>query len=330
MAKSKWVDYQQIKAQISIKQVLDKYGILEGMKKSGQNLVGCCPIHGGSNSRQFSVNPEKNIFNCFGNCKSGGNVLDFVSRMEKVSLREAGLLLQEWFAAGDSKEAKKSAIGAKKKPAQAKENKEKADTVNPPLSFRLKTLKASHPFFKERNIKKETIKHFGLGFCAKGMMKNRIAIPVHNELNELIAYCGRATTETQSCEEGKYKLPPKFSKSHVVFNLNRQDNQSTLILVESFLSVFALFQAGIKNAAALMGSVLSPEQEKLISSHIGGKGRLILMFDNDDSGRSCTTDCIVRLVRKHFVRAVDLSKYEEKPHRLSPEQIQSILKSISA
>ena len=333
MAKTRWVDYRKIKAEVSLTAVLDKYGILEGMKKSGINLTGCCPIHGGSNPRQFSLNPEKNIFNCFGNCKSGGNVLDFVSRMEKVSLREAGLLLQEWFGLdGDAtrKGKKKEArVPEKSEKPKQKEKKEDTEPVNPPLSFKLKTLEYRHRFFEEREIDRETIKHFGLGFCSKGIMKGRIAIPIHNELEELVAYCGRATTEAQIQEEGKYKLPPKFMKSHVVYNLNRLNgNVSTLILVESFLSVFTLYQAGIKNVVALMGSVLSEEQEKLILSQVGRGGSLVLMFDPDDSGRSCATDCLVRFAYKRFVRIIDLTEYDDKPHNLNPNQIKEIFQGI--
>ena len=90
-----WVDFKEIKANISLKMVLDRYGI--ELKPGGQNLVGCCPIHKGSNPRQFSVNPEKNIWHCFGNCKEGGNVLDFVAMKERGnkepdSIREAAQL----------------------------------------------------------------------------------------------------------------------------------------------------------------------------------------------------------------------------------------------
>ena len=100
-----WVEYKEIKEKVTIEMVLNRYGLLEKLKPSGQNLVGCCPIHQGSNPRQFSINPEKNIFNCFGNCKAGGNVLNFVALMEfkdkeAESIRKAALLLKDWFLLG--------------------------------------------------------------------------------------------------------------------------------------------------------------------------------------------------------------------------------------
>ena len=108
-----WIDFKALKERVSMEMVLDHYGLLEGLKESGQNLVGCCPIHKGSNSRQFSVNLEKNLFNCFGQCKAGGNILDFVALMEVGDndgmefIRKAGLMIQDWFPTGEEKEPEK-------------------------------------------------------------------------------------------------------------------------------------------------------------------------------------------------------------------------------
>ena len=75
-------------------------------------------------------------------------------------------------------------------------------------------------------------------------------------------------------EEAKYKMPPNFLKAAIVYNLHRQaPGTDLLILVESFLSVFWLHQAGYPNVVALMGSFFSPEQEGLISDLLGPAGR---------------------------------------------------------
>ena len=85
----------------------------------------------------------------------------------------------------------------------------KVNKTNKPLKFELQNLDPNHPFFRERGITLETAEYFGLGFCQKGMMKDRIAIPIHNEKNELVAYCGRAVTPEQIKDE-KYKQPLEF------------------------------------------------------------------------------------------------------------------------
>src|SRR5438128_15024 len=90
-----WVDFKAIKQAVTIKAVLDHYGIK--LKNSGKELRGKCPIHQGEGDNSFHVNTDKNAFHCF-SCQAKGNVLDFVAAMEKVSIRDAGLRLQQWFA----------------------------------------------------------------------------------------------------------------------------------------------------------------------------------------------------------------------------------------
>src|SRR5215210_852984 len=96
-----WVDYKEIKQLVRIDQVLLQYGVLERLKRKGENLVGPCPIHKGTNTTQFHVSLAKNNFNCFGDCHGGGNVIDFVAKMEGIDIRAAALKLQEWFGTGE-------------------------------------------------------------------------------------------------------------------------------------------------------------------------------------------------------------------------------------
>ena len=322
-----WVDFKEVKRQVSMKAVLRHYGLLDALKPASKNLVGRCPIHKGSNPRQFSVDPEKNIFNCFGDCKSGGNILDFVAKMEEVSIRKAALLLSEWFSVNSNKKTDSQGTGKPNKHENEPLVKpEIVESINPPLTFHLKSLNASHPFFTKHDILPETVKYFELGYSAKGMMKDRVAIPIHNEQGELVAYCGRAVTAEQAEKEGKYKLPPKFVKSAVLYNLHRQKkNESSLILVESFLSVFRLYQAGLSNVVALMGSSLSEIQEELVRRFLEPDGKVILMFDADEAGEHCTDECLSRLSRRLFIKAVDVSPYAKKPHHLSLEQLSELL-----
>ena len=94
---SAWVNYHELKASVSIPQVLGHYGLLSGMKQRGEVLEGPCPIHKGHGPRQFRTTPSGHGYYCHGRCAAGGNVLDFVAAMEGVSIREAALLLVRWF-----------------------------------------------------------------------------------------------------------------------------------------------------------------------------------------------------------------------------------------
>src|SRR6266567_4428597 len=151
MPKSSFIDFKAVKAAITMQEVLENYGISDRFKKSGDSLSGPCPIHGGSNPTQFRVSISKNIWNCFSKCKHGGNVLDFIAKMEKVSIHAAALKAIEWFhldpeamkASSEKNEEhpreapKAESAPASKtsptKPAEAKDN----GTPNKPLKFRL-------------------------------------------------------------------------------------------------------------------------------------------------------------------------------------------------
>lgn len=97
MTASRWVDFGELKDKVSFEAILGRYELLEGMKRLPGGLRGPCPIHKGSHPKQFAVSTAKRAYYCFGRCRSGGTVLDFVARMEGVSLREAALLVADWF-----------------------------------------------------------------------------------------------------------------------------------------------------------------------------------------------------------------------------------------
>ena len=93
--KKPFVDFRAIRAQVTMEQVLDHYGVLDTFKRNGNRLSGPCPIHGGSNPTQFRVDTDKNLWNCFSECKNGGNVLDVEHLREGLDLhvRETAIQL---------------------------------------------------------------------------------------------------------------------------------------------------------------------------------------------------------------------------------------------
>src|ERR1700728_2771229 len=97
MPKSKFVDFKAVKSALSIERVLEHYDLLDQFKRSGDSLSGPCPIHKGENPTQFRVSISKNIWNCFSECKHGGNTLDFIAKMENISIHAAALKAIDWF-----------------------------------------------------------------------------------------------------------------------------------------------------------------------------------------------------------------------------------------
>ena len=75
------VDYARIKRVVTIAMILSRYGLLESFKRSGAQLRGACPIHRGSNKRQFVAQPIDNTWRCFGDCDRGGSILELVAEL---------------------------------------------------------------------------------------------------------------------------------------------------------------------------------------------------------------------------------------------------------
>ncbi len=270
-------EVEEIKRKLSIEKVLEKYGMLEGLKRTlSNNLYGPCPIHKGDNPHAFNVSLDKNLWNCFTRC-GGGTVIDLIMKIENVSFKEA---------------IKKAKRILKECNIEEYERKFKNIERNKPLEFRL-ILDHTHPYLIERRIKWETAHYFDIGYCNTGLLKGRIAIPIHDENGCLVAYAGRAINEKI---KPKYKFPARFRKSLILYNYWRVKNNDNnkIVLVEGFFDVFRLYQAGY-DAIALMGSSISDYQAYLLEKL---DKKIIIMLDGDDAGRKGTEKLIEKLGHK--------------------------------
>lgn len=287
------INYEKIKKDLPIEIVLKEYGLIHDLKKSQYRLYGQCPIHKGDNLSAFHVDLEKNLWNCFTHC-GGGSVIDLLMKIENVNVYQAGLLGEKLL----------QGVGAEKNTFV----KEKPQTKNNPLGFRL-NLNSDHPYLYERKIAKDTVRNFGIGYCSKGIMRNRIAIPIHDLENNLIAYCGRVIDSSLP----KYYFPKGFKKSEIVYNLNRiiKSDKKELVIVEGFFDVFRLYQAGI-DSVAIMGSSISQNQKQQLESL---DKKLIIMFDGDMAGRKGMEKALDILKPNSNIRAIYL------PNNLQPDDL---------
>lgn len=325
--KKDWVDFKTVKQNVTIQQVLDRYEI-NWLRKTGDNLRGKCPIHKGEGERTFHVSLAKNAFHCF-SCHAKGNVLDLVAALEKVSVREAALKLQEWFLGGAaaSGEGEREAGPEKSAPALPGEPEKATEpaVVNPPLTFQLR-VGAGHEYGQSRGLTRETLEYFGAGLClSKGMFAGRFVVPLHDEQGRLVGYAGRSIDG----KEPKYLFPSGekgFHKKYLLFNLHRALKEASgddpVVVVEGFIGCMRVKEAAGFPCVAIMGSSLSEEQEELLVEHFN---RVVLLFDGDDAGRAAAEDCVRRLARKIFVRAIYLADGKQ-PDILTTEELQALLK----
>ncbi len=332
-----------------MEQVLDHYNLRPQLRsiRNGEGLEGACPIHQGTNDTQFKISLSKNCWNCFSDCKCGGNVLDFIAKMEQIDIYAAALKANDWFNLGlgqpPQRREQRNAANAPQRehappttaaqappvasPASPADDDPVEIGCNKPLGFKLDNLDTEHRYFKERGLLPETVAAFGLGYCAKGTMAVRVVIPIHNQTGELVAYVGRVAGEPSE-DRPKYKLPTGFKKSAEVFNLHRailEPDDEPLIIVREYFEVLKLWQLGWKRVVSLMGSTLSNVQEELIKRATNRSSLIALLFAENESGRKSREQMLPRLAKFAYVQVIGLPDEGMKPEHLTLEEVSTYL-----
>ena len=307
-------DFRSIKQRIPIDGVLARYGVK--LRSVGPHtLCGPCPLptHTSRQSHEsFSVNLSLQVWSCHSaSCiatrdgRIGGHVIDLVAIMERCSLRQAGIRLQDWF--GGSVPASHPA------PPRPVAVESSAAEPNRPLGFALQEIDIRHRYLTQRGISAATAQRFGVGmYHGAGFLAGRCAIPIRDERSRLVAYAGRAVNG----EEPKYRFPAGFRKSQVLFNLDRaiETGGPNVIVVEGFFDALKVHQAGHPGVVALMGTSFSQRQSELLLSRFAS---VTLMLDGDQAGRHAAEVMAELLTPKVRVHQVKL------PNRAQPDQLSS-------
>lgn len=295
--KKQWVDFRELKEKLDAREVLERFNV--ALKGAGPQLHGFCPLPshkhkaGKPRSPSFSVNVELKAFQCFG-CGASGNLLEFACLMrggdpgDPSALREAALELGR---AG-------VATPPRVRPAPSTMTRDAAvqEVVNAPLGFVLNKLDRGHEYLRNRGFSEATIEHFGLGVARKGLMKDRVAIPIRDLEGQLVGYAGRVIDDARIGPEcPRYLLPGDrekvgvryvFRKSELLYNGDavKSLGRRGVLVVESYTAVWWLHQAGFPNAVAVMGSSMSEAQAALLVRELQ-PGFVVILADGDDGGR---------------------------------------------
>ena len=91
------VDYERVR-RVPFGIVLTYLGLAETFKKSGKRFNGPCPIHHGTNKRQFQIDPGQGLWHCFGDCQRGGGGIELVAAIEGISNQQAAERIASWFS----------------------------------------------------------------------------------------------------------------------------------------------------------------------------------------------------------------------------------------
>jgi DNA primase len=281
---SRWINYKELKQEIAFVDVLEHYNV--SYRITGDQAKATCPLPGhdsDSKKRSLSINLDRNIFQCFG-CGAKGNVLDFIARIEGLdptngqSFKKAARIAQERFCYKDNRRE-----GSR--PGKKSADDQPSVLVNPPLDFSLKGLDAKHPFFAEHGLEPRTVAHFGLGYCSRGYLKGRIAIPLHDLDGNLIGYAGRIIDQSHISEKTpKYLLPGNrkregvsivFDNTTLLYNAHRIESGTCELFVAADIDdVWQLWQSGLSHCVGVIGTDFGAEHEKLASALLAANGRL--------------------------------------------------------
>ncbi|NLY19630.1 MAG: DNA primase [Clostridiaceae bacterium] len=305
---------EEVRLNNDIVSVVSEYLHLE---KKGGGYFGLCPFHR-EKTPSFYVEPAKQLYYCFG-CNNGGNIFHFIMNIENLDFQDAlrlladkaGILLPD---PDDSAEQGK--IKLRKDILEA--NKEAGKFYYSNLAGA--SGKPAQDYFFKRGLSTRTIKKFGLGFApdewdlltrfllARGFdekilvesglslrskkgnlydrFRNRIMFPIFNIRGDIVAFGGRVLDDTLP----KYINSPEtvcFSKGRELFGMNlaRKSAEKKLLIVEGYMDVISLHQAGIDYAVASLGTALTDMQGRIIKKYAD---EVILSYDTDMAGRKAT------------------------------------------
>lgn len=323
--------------------IVDVIGRTVPLKRAGSNYKGVCPFHN-EKTPSFVVSEQKQIFTCFG-CGATGDVIEYVKRYYNLDFSEAVEKLAAEY--GITMERRSS--------ADNRDVYYQANKLAANFFYRAFTEKANkgYAYMKRRNISPPVLKKFGIGYAdeqwdslyqylkSQGVDKkimlelgliseskrkcydrfrNRVIFPIINTSGKVIGFGGRAIDPQ---DNPKYLNSPEskvFQKKNNLYGLNttRQNvgKDGFIILVEGYMDTIALYQGGIGNVAASLGTALTENQAKLIKRYTN---EVILSYDADSAGRAAALrgleilrkeDCKVKVL--HVTDGKDPDEYIKK------------------
>ncbi len=299
---------------VKIEEVISDYIQL---KRVGKRYAGVCPFHN-DRDPSLSVNTEKGFFHCFG-CGVGGNAINFVMKAENISFKEALAKVASKAGIQIDISIEKSSEQIKS------ENIEKIIRESALFYFNTLhsgNYPNNFEYLEKRGISRETIRRFGIGCSPVGRanlvyylqqkgyaiddiidsgmatkyddgnvsdcFRGRITIPIVNYLGKFVAMGGRTLDSAYS----KYINSQEtviFSKGKNFFGLNLSKSyiqkKNYAIVVEGYFDMISLWQHGINNACASMGTSLTSIQASLLRKFTSNA---ILMYDSDSAGKSAS------------------------------------------
>lgn len=283
-------------------------------KSSGQNQFGLCPFHS-EDTPSFSVSVNKQIYYCFG-CHKGGNVVNFIMDVEHLTYVEAlkflaeksGVTIPESNDVNYRREEEfrkrikavlleaaryyyASFKSPKGEPARAYLKKRQitpAIATQFGLGYAPDEWSGLYNYLVSKKFSQEEIAKSGLFVTKNGktfdLFRGRLMFPIFNAMGELIAFGGRIIGDGLP----KYVNSPEspvYSKQRNLYGLNfaKKSKMKQIIVVEGYMDVISMHQAGVTNAVASLGTALTERQLDLLERYCE---EVVLFYDSDRAGQN--------------------------------------------
>ncbi len=304
---------QEIRNANDIVDVISQYVIL---KRSGKNFMGLCPFHK-EKSPSFSVSPDRQYYHCFG-CGKGGDVYNFIMEIERLSFREALQFLAERGhiklpEINDEEFNKKQYMIDRMNKINLETTMFYHERLYTPVA------KIAQDYVKQRKLDNNTLKAFKIGYSgeynelytflkAKGFQEHeilatglvnkndrgefidrfrkRLMFPIISVSGKPVAFGGRRLEDNDKIAKyinSNENLVYSKKKHLFALNLAKQSEEKKIILVEGYMDAISLYQRGIDNVVASLGTALTEEQARLLRKH---SQQVIFSYDSDGAGQN--------------------------------------------
>ena len=301
---------RQIKETANIVDVVAEH---VNLRRSGRNYIGLCPFHE-DRKPSFVVSEERQIFHCFG-CGAGGDVIAFYMKFHNLTFGEAVQELARRFGIPLSLE--KIEPSSERRTALFELN-EKAKRFYEHLLWGAKAGEEARAYLTSRGLSEKTARLFGLGFAPTSFdsltshlrlagadlalaaeagllvpredgsfydrFRNRLMFPIFDSNHRVAGFGGRILGDG----EPKYLNTPEtpvYHKGSILYGLAQTKGAIRAagfgFVVEGYFDLLSLYDKGVKEVVATLGTALTPQQVRLLR---GLAAEWYLVFDADEAG----------------------------------------------
>ena len=332
------------------------------LERRGTDWWGCCPFHN-EKTPSFHVVPSRKMYHCFG-CGQGGSAINFVMEIEKLGFMDAVVQLAK--RAGVEVIYEGNNV-VEENPLEKKKDEifDLYSRTSGTYHYFLTENdmgKFAYDYLISRGVTKEIIQKFKLGYSPAdrtwlkkfllsknysneflnesglfskkypdiSFFSDRLMFPIFNRKNQVVAFGGRLLHgEGPKYLNSGEMLQYKKGETLYAFNFAKESirKEKSVIFCEGYMDVIAYHQAGITNAVAPLGTALTEDQVKIISSFVD---TVYLSFDSDEAGQNATFKAIL-LCRKMDlpVKIIKLEGGKDPSEVLNKFGVNSLTKAMN-